>query len=261
MTFPVPENVAGGTYSGSGASPASAQLGTINTSGSNRLVVIVCITARANSSADFNYPTAISAAGLTFTHDVHQTFSFTDTPGGGSFPFASFSLDIFTAPAATTLSGLTWTSTMTGDGFVNDGSGYVFAIANVNPSSPYDPSGTLPQNANSFTGSPTTPSISGFTTSDTNDLLMTICINHNSSSDTVPSATSGWTQLAAPIQAASGAGATHNYSFIQTKDQASPGTITINAAYSDEFWNMLGLAFTDGSAPVVFAHSFGTAVC
>ncbi len=260
MTYPVVENVAGGTYTGSGASPSSTTLGDINTSGTNRLVVIVCVTARGNSSADYNFPTAISAAGLTFTSLIHQEFTYTDTPGGGSYPVASFSIDVFTAPAATAQSSLTWTSTMSGDGFVNDGSGYVFAVANVNPSAPYDASVSLPKNANSFTGSATTPEITGFTTDDTNDLLMTICVNHNSSSDTVPSATSSWTEIAAPIHADSGAGATHNYVFVQTLDQASPGTISISAAYTDEFWDMIGLAFTDGASPVVFPHSFGTVI-
>lgn len=255
------ENVVGGTYSGSGT-PNSGDIGSLTTSGPDRLAVIVVISARANTGADFNYPNGITAAGLTFTNKIHQTFSYTDVPGGGSFPFASFSLDVFTAPVATAISGLSWTtSSMTGDGFVNDGLGYAFAISGLDPSAPYDGSGSLPMDATNLSGTPSALALSGFTTDDTNDLLMTIAINHGASggAPATPSVTSGWTQIAAPF-GSSNTGATEFQSLIQTKLQASPGTISITAPYSDGFWLLEGLAFTAGVAPTPKLNAVGLLV-
>ena len=256
MTIAI-ENVAGGTYTGSSSTPNSVVCGNINTSGANRLVVIVCVTGRANTGTDYNYPNGISASGLTFTNKIHQTFTYTDSVGGGSFPVASFSLDVFTAPAPTALTALAWnTTSMTGDGYVNDGVGYVFAISGLDPSAPYDTSGSLPIEASNSSGTSTAPALSGFTTSDTTDMLMTIAFNHGGGggSPTVPTVTSGWTALAGSPVSSLNAGATKVETFIQTELQASPGTISITAPYADNFWLMEGLAFTAGGAPTPTAY-------
>jgi hypothetical protein len=261
MTIAV-ENVSGGAYNGSGATPNSGISGGITTSGTNRLVVIVCVTGRSNTGADFNFPNGITAAGLTFTNAIHQTSTYTDTVGTGGFPVASMSLDVFTAVAATAVSGLAWsTSSMTGDGFVNNGTCFVFALAGsgFNPSSPFDSSGSLPMDAFNASGTASAPALSGFTTSNTLDMLMTIAYNHDAGGPpNTPSASTLWTQIAAP-QSDLGTASSHAL-FVQTQLQTSPATISVTAPYSDNFWFMEGLAFTAGSPFVPHLATFGTVI-
>lgn len=254
------ENVTGGTYNGSGASPNSGG-GGITTSGPNRTVVIMCRTSRANVSADINQVTAISAAGLTFTrvlHDVSWTYS---DPGAGGFPVASHSVDVFTAPAAVAQTGLSWTSTVSGDGFVNAGSFIEFAVAGLaDITNPFDTHAGLPviNTNNSGTGSAPANTVS---TNSTIGLLLQFINNHTSpSADAAASATSGWTAVTGTPFDNSGA-ACGAMLFAQTKQTAAPQSgLVVTAPYTDLYWSAVMFAFAGASVPA-FTQSKAAVIC
>ena len=258
MTVAV-ENVTGGTYHGSGASPNSTvAAGGITTSGADRLVVIMCFTGRENTSADINEVTAITASGLTFTrilHDVSYTYS--DSVGDPSYPFTSTSIDIFTAPAATPLTGLSWTSTMSGDGFTNNGGVIEFAVSGLHDiTAPFDTNAGLPYIAKNISGASSAPALAGFSTDQANDLLLTFAVNHNPSVDATPSATSGWTALAGLPFDTAYSGASGQELFVQYKNVSVPqSSATITAPYSDDYWYMVGFAFTADAPGNVWAST------
>lgn len=257
------ENVTGGFYNGSAAQPnSSAAPGGITTSGPNRTVVIVCITSRENSAADINQVTAITAAGLTFTrvfHDVSWTYS--DATGDASFPVASHSIDIFTAPAATAQSALTWTSTMSGDGFVNHGSCFEFAVSGLTDiNNPFDANVTTPITQKNASGSSSALQVAGLTTTNANDLLVAFFANHNPTTDATPSAGTGWAQISgSPI--ANGGGASGHHTMIQTKNVvATQAAVTVPTNYSDNYWYGVVMAFAAPSAPA-FTQSKAALIC
>lgn len=117
---------------------SSSVAGTINSSGTNRLIVVCIGTGRSRADGASqnvgNPATAVSASGLTFTR-VEPCDEWKYNPitiagtGNPAFPHANLSWAIFTAPAAAQQTAKSWTCTIGEDGLFNNGYGCVFAIS------------------------------------------------------------------------------------------------------------------------------------
>jgi hypothetical protein len=253
-TSPSIENVLSGLYNGSGASPSSSIItlnGTdpegagITTNGPNRLVCIVCITTRENTSEDTNEVTAIAAAGLTFTRVFHDpSFVYNDPIGGTDFPIASFSIDVFTAPAVSALTNLSWTSTMAGDGFVNRGEVYQFAISDLaSLTAPFDAGAAYPLTAMETTDTTSAPTIS-LTTSNSFDLLLTLALSHRPVGYATAEGTEGWTVTAnSPLETIGSVGSSFTSLLQFQQVSTTQSGLSVVSGWTDNYWYMLGLAF------------------
>lgn len=155
------------TFSGAG-SVSSSQAGTINTDGTNRLVVIAILTGRSQAngagqttSVSIN---SITASGLTFTKKLGHTWNYIPPSGNSSFPNACMSLDVFTAPASAQQTSKAWSSTLSGDQIQNNQFAYVFSIAGLPDINNAD--AMTPLFVQDYTGTATHPVVPGVSTTD-----------------------------------------------------------------------------------------------
>lgn len=154
------------TFNGSG-SISSAHSSALNSSGANRLMVLVFGTGRSQTSGTFTSSpvNTVTAAGLTWTRRFTTSYNYNPVTiagsGNGSFPNACMAFDVWTAPAASAVSSLAWSST-TQDGFVNNQIVWGFAVsglADIN-----DPGFITAVIAQNLTASNTHPEIPGVST-------------------------------------------------------------------------------------------------
>ncbi len=258
------DKISGGTYTGSGAAPSSGNSGTINTGGTNRQILIACLTARAingGNSGDFHAVSSITASGLTFTRVLHSTFHYTDSVNGGSFPDGWLSLDVFVAPAAAQQTALSWSATMAAanDTFVNDGWCCVFDIAGA---------GGLDTHASNLVTSSNLTNVasavvSGSLTTDSNNpLVIELMFGHSAGPSTV-ALPSGF---ASTFSGAGGdghflnptnAGATKADCFLAFQEFASA---QVSASYSSATsvidWATALIAFKELNPPTIPSRSF-----
>lgn len=181
------DKISGGTYSGSGAKPDSGAAGTITTGGTNRQILIACLSARAingGNSGDFHAVASLTASGLTFSRILHSTFHYTDAINGAGFNDCWLSMDVFLATAAAQQTALAWSSTMASanDTFINDGWCAVFDIAGA--------AGLDTNASNLITSSNLTNSasavVSGALTTDSNNpLVLELAFGHNGGTPSV----------------------------------------------------------------------------
>lgn len=229
------EHVVGGTYNGSGASPTSGTVGTITTDGPDREIVIIAVSGRDNTTTDFQRVTAISASGLTFVNKLSQDFHWTDNADVG-FPVGSMHMDIFTAHASAQLTGLTWSSTITGDGFVNNGAGFVLPVSGASVSAPIDTNAANFSFSSNVSGPASAPSISGISTDATDVLLLMPIVQHKlGGGGSTITAPSGWS-LQGPVLANLGAAASQFNMAVAFKELGKQTTATFTAGSSDDFW-------------------------
>lgn len=212
----------------------------------------MCVTGRDNTSADINQVTAIAASGLTFTRIFHDvSFTYSDTAGDPSFPDASISVDVFTAPAPTTLTALAWTATMAGDGFVNHGTWSQFSVVGLpDLSNPFDPNVLVPVTAKNVSGTSSAAAVPGVTTTNSNDLLVGLFVNHDFNAAVTPSPAAGWTTIVGPRQ--DNGGASGHWQLPVSKNFSAPQTgLTVPTGFSDDYWYGAVFAFTSdsGAAP------------
>jgi hypothetical protein len=250
------EHVTSSQFNGSGASPS----GSLTTSGTNRLVCIAAISGRANTGTDYQTLSAISASGLTFTHKVSQQFTYSDSVADPSFPVNSFTIDIWTAPAAAQLTALAFTSTMTGDGFVNNGTFYTWAVAGLqNIASPFDTNNVGIDIATGTTnGTPTVV----LSTDQPNDTLVGLFMSHTQGGSQAGAVVgSGWTSQAT-VNGTSGAGnGTKHTSILQSKAvTVSQSSFSAAAGYTDDKWVSVVLAFRTDAATSVLVSELASEV-
>jgi hypothetical protein len=245
--------IGGGTYSGSGAYPGDAVAGSITTPAANQLVMIVCITGRDNTTLDTNAVTDIvTSGGLTFTRAFHDaSFTYTDSSGDASFPVASYSIDIFTAPAPSQItSPIFWHGTMSGS-FVNHGTAFVLSIGGLNSlSSPFDP--MTPNVASNTSGTTSTPSNTGVTTTNANDALLSLIINHGPTSDVAPVPPTGFIQIANKDNPGGASGFSLLLSYLS--ETTIQSAITLTAGFSDHYWYSAIFALEGGGGTPLTAQ-------
>lgn len=237
------ERTGGGTWAGSGATPNFSNSGAFTTDGPDREIVIICFSGRENSVTDFQRVTAISASGLTFTNKLSQDFAWTDTAADPSFPIGSMHLDIFTAPAPAQLTSLSWTSTVSGDGFVNNGVCFVFVIAGADVIAPLDTNASNFSFADNLSGTASADSVSGFSTDSSDVLLLMAMLHHKKGGGfpVDPVAPSGWT-LAGPIVSISSGAATFISGGVAYKDLTQQSGATLTGGASSEYWGAAVMA-------------------
>lgn len=247
--------VGGGTYSGNHSAPNDTVAGGIFTPADNQLVMIVCVTSREATVSDLNQVTAINTSDgrLTFTRIFHDaSFTFTDSAGDSGNPVASFSLDIFAAPAPTTIpstNSIGWSGVMSGDNAVNHGTAFVISVGGLkNINAPLDPA-ALPNVALNTSGTSSAPANTDVTTSNASDALFSVIINHDASGDTAPVAFPGWTM----IGTLNNEGGASGFSLFMTTKTVTEvqSSASFTAGFSDNFWYSAILAFeTVGGSPL-----------
>jgi hypothetical protein len=163
------------TFGGAG-SISSSQVGTIDSSGANQLIVAAFISGRSQATDVHNAirVSAVNASGLTFTRKAtYQWYYNNSALGNPSFPWGEFSIDIFTAPAASQQTAKSWTTTNTGDGIINNQQAWVFAVSGLADITNCDAIAAMFQAENLIagTGSPTAPRIPNVTVASPESLV------------------------------------------------------------------------------------------
>lgn len=242
------ENVAVGFYDSVSVGPTYGNIGSISTGGPNRLIVLMFQTGRANNATDINQITSITVSGLTFTRVLHDASWLYTDPAAPSFQVASQSIDIFTAPAPTQVTGITWSSTLSGDGFVNTGTGVLFAVAGLaDINNPFDTHSGLPDVNINTSGTASAPN-NTISTNASDGLLVQFINNHGTSSgDTTGVVSSGWTEIGHLNNASLSSGV---YMLAQSKQTTSPQSgVTFTTSYTDKFWSSVMFAFNGDTTP------------
>lgn len=167
--------ISGGSYNGSGSTPASGLIGTI-TGNTGDYAVLVFFSARENSVVDFHRVMAINGSTLTWTHKVSEDFTYTDAVANPSFPVASYHCDVYIAKLTAPLTNQAWSSTMTGgDTFVNQGYGVLMVIAGGNSIDSDASNGVSASNLTGVASTLTTPALS---THDAHPFVMLAMFQH-----------------------------------------------------------------------------------
>jgi hypothetical protein len=253
MTITI-ERCTGGDFRGSGGKPDSSGGGVITTVGPNRVIVWASLTGRDNNATDYQRVTAITGSGLTVNHPVSQDYTYNDSAANASFPVASMHLDIFWALCPSTTASQSWSSTITGDGFVNNSSLLVFTLAGCDPANPIDTDASNFKFASNVSGSASAPSVSGFSTQASASGLLLLMYNHHTggASPTIPAAPTGpggaWTLASGQFQSGGGGPSELSCSCAIQNFAAPQSSITVTGATSDNDWGALLMAFRDASA-------------
>lgn len=250
----------GGTFNGSSAFPNSSEIGTIQTTAANQIVLICLIAGRENTSTDFQRATTINPSGggpLTssdFVKVFSQDYSFVDSTADPSFSTSSMHMDVFAALAPTQVSGQSWTSSYTGDNFINNGAGFIFGISGAYTGGTvqdiFDANASNFKFASQLSGSSSSPSVTGFSTNDSNPFLIMMTAQHNlgGGSPAAVAGPTGWTTTFDPgIPENNNSGS----NFRMGIDTLAPGSAQSNQTYtltsSDTIWGTVVFALASAA--------------
>ena len=173
-----------GTPNGKASSTGAIAV-TLTTSQSNDVIVMIVDTETASPGV-YRTVTGISGGGLTWYNRSSQQWN-----GSTSL---SRRREIWWAIAASPLSAVTFTATMSGgtDTYATIG----FAVSGANTASPWDTNGSLPANVTDQTGSSTTPTVTGLSTSDpVESFIFAVWSNSNFNDPSTLSPGTGYTGL------------------------------------------------------------------
>jgi hypothetical protein len=248
MTAFTLEHDSSGTFSGSGARANSVTCGSITTTGADQLVLIAVVTGRENTSTDYQETTDITGTSYTWSRVFSQDLQWTDTPADPSFPLASMHIDVFAAIVPTTTSSQSWDSTISGDGFVNNGAAFVLTVDGSDTSGTvadaFDANASNIKWASQTTGAASSPGVTGFSTDTTDPFLVSLILQHKAGGSapntiTGPTGTTGIGELNV-----AGASASRFKVNVFTEETTQQSSASITAGSTDDMWGMLEMALT-----------------
>lgn len=211
-----------GTASASYSSGTSVASGTLTTTSTNDVIVAVCY-AEGSAISAARSTSSVSATGLTFSKRASKVDATSDNEVSSWYAIAS-----------STFSGAI---TCHFNGTLDDGGVVVFGVSGANTTTPWDTSASLPALS---TGASTTPSVTGVSTSNANDMILGLV-----------GAGSGLLNGTSTMTAGSGftstiAKANPGGTLQQAEDKivsATQSSVTINwgsALNSSDDWSMIG---------------------
>lgn len=220
----------------------------IVTSAPNQLVMLVIITSVEDMV--LSDITGISCPDLSFTRILHdESFTYSDSTGDPTYPVASFSVDIFTAPAPTIITHSNWSIISSPLNYFNHSEAYLLVIGGLKDvNNPFDPNVLLPAITENLSGTASAPNTTVSTT-EADVTLLNLTVNHTlgagGGGGTTPVQAPGWTPAIGGSVYTSGGSSSFGalVSSMTPEPPAIQNAVLFTSGFTDNWWYSASFAF------------------